>query len=243
MSCLSGKYAIVTGGCRGIGAAIVRRFLAEGAAGVAVFDYDITPDPQEFGADSRVLAIQCDVSEEGQVQAAVEAAQGSFGRVDILVNNAGVTRDAIYHKMTDQQWDQVIKVNLYGTHFCCKYVGPLMRNQGWGKIVNLSSSSANGNVGQANYAASKAAIEGLTKTLARELGAKGITVNAVAPSMIDTDMLRGVPANILEQYIASIPARRLGSADEVAAAVCFLSSDDSSFVNGIVLPVNGGTFT
>lgn len=243
MSCLSGKYAIVTGGCRGIGAAIVRRFLAEGAAGVAVFDYDITPAPQEFGADSRVLAIQCDVSEEGQVQAAVEAAQGSFGRVDILVNNAGVTRDAIYHKMTDQQWDQVIKVNLYGTHFCCKYVVPLMRNQGWGKIVNLSSSSANGNVGQANYAASKAAIEGLTKTLARELGAKGITVNAVAPSMIDTDMLRGVPANILEQYIASIPARRLGSADEVAAAVCFLSSDDSSFVNGIVLPVNGGTFT
>lgn len=243
MSCLSGKYAIVTGGFRGIGAAIVRRFLAEGAAGVAVFDYDITPAPQEFGADSRVLAIQCDVSEEEQVQAAVEAAQGSFGRVDILVNNAGVTRDAIYHKMTDQQWDQVIKVNLYGTHFCCKYVGPLMRNQGWGKIVNLSSSSANGNVGQANYAASKAAIEGLTKTLARELGAKGITVNAVAPSMIDTDMLRGVPANILEQYIASIPARRLGSADEVAAAVCFLSSDDSSFVNGIVLPVNGGTFT
>lgn len=243
MSCLSGKYAIVTGGCRGIGAAIVRRFLAEGAAGVAVFDYDITPAPQEFGADSRVLAIQCDVSEEEQVQAAVEAAQGSFGRVDILVNNAGVTRDAIYHKMTDQQWDQVIKVNLYGTHFCCKYVGPLMRNQGWGKIVNLSSSSANGNVGQANYAASKAAIEGLTKTLARELGAKGITVNAVAPSMIDTDMLRGVPTNILEQYIASIPARRLGSADEVAAAVCFLSSDDSSFVNGIVLPVNGGTFT
>lgn len=243
MSCLSGKYAIVTGGCRGIGAAIVRRFLAEGAAGVAVFDYDITPAPQEFGADSRVLAIQCDVSEEEQVQAAVEAAQGSFGRVDILVNNAGVTQDAIYHKMTDQQWDQVIKVNLYGTHFCCKYVGPLMRNQGWGKIVNLSSSSANGNVGQANYAASKAAIEGLTKTLARELGAKGITVNAVAPSMIDTDMLRGVPANILEQYIASIPARRLGSADEVAAAVCFLSSDDSSFVNGIVLPVNGGTFT
>lgn len=243
MSNLSGKYAIVTGGGKGIGAAIVKRFLAEQAAGVAVLDYDAALIDEVKKMDGRVMAIQCNISDDGQVKEAVENILASFSRIDILVNNAGVTRDAIFHKMTDTQWDQVININLNGTYFCCKHVVPLMRAQGYGKIVNLSSSSAKGNVGQANYAASKAAIEGFTKTLAKELASKGITVNAIAPSMIDTDMFRGVPEDILAGYLASIPARRFGTADEVASAALFLASDDSSFINGVVLPVNGGTMT
>ena len=239
---LSGKYAIVTGGGKGIGAAIVKRFIAEQAAGVAILEYDealARKTADEIGGN--VIAIKCDVSKEDQVKAAVDKVLEAFGRIDILVNNAGITRDVMFHKMTDDQWRQVMSVNLDGVYYCCKFVVPLMREQGYGKIVNLSSSSANGNAGQANYSATKAAIIGLTKTLAKELAPKNITVNAIAPAMIDTDMMRGVPPEILEKYIKGIPARRLGTVDELAAAAYFLASDDSSFVNGIVLPVNGAT--
>lgn len=241
---LSGKYAIVTGGGKGIGAAIVKRFVAEQAAGVAILEYDealAQKTADEIGGN--VIAIKCDVSNEEQVKAAVEKVLAAFGRIDILVNNAGITRDVMFHKMTDDQWRQVMAVNLDGVYYCCKFVVPLMREQGYGKIVNLSSSSANGNAGQANYSATKAAIIGLTKTLAKELAPKGITVNAIAPAMIDTDMMRSVPPQILEQYIKGIPARRLGTVDELAATAYFLACDDSSFVNGIVLPVNGGSMT
>ncbi len=241
---LSGKYAIVTGGGKGIGAAIVKRFIAEQAAGVAILEYDealARKTADEIGGN--VIAIKCDVSKEDQVKAAVDKVLEAFGRIDILVNNAGITRDVMFHKMTDDQWRQVMSVNLDGVYYCCKFVVPLMREQGYGKIVNLSSSSANGNAGQANYSATKAAIIGLTKTLAKELAPKNITVNAIAPAMIDTDMMRGVPPEILEKYIKGIPARRLGTVDELAAAAYFLASDDSSFVNGIVLPVNGATMT
>ncbi len=241
---VNGKYAVVTGGGKGIGAAIVKRLVAEGAAGVAIFDYDAElaqKTAAEIGGN--VMVCGCDVSRDDQVKAAVEAAVAVFGRIDILVNNAGVTRDVMFHKMTDQQWGQVMDINLNGLFYCCKHVVPLMRGQGSGKIVNLSSSSANGNAGQANYSASKAGIIGFTKALAKELGPKNITVNAIAPAMIDTDMMRGVPEEILKTYVTMIPARRLGTVDELAAAALFLSSDDSSFVNGIVLPVNGGMFT
>ncbi len=241
MGNLTGKYAIVTGGGRGIGAAVARRFAAEGASGVAILDYDAASAEKTAAAiGGNIIAVPCDVSSDPQVKTAVETILASFGRIDILVNNAGITRDAMFHKMTGEQWEQVLNINLNGTYLCCKHVVPLMRTQGYGKIVNLSSSSAKGNVGQANYAAAKAAIEGLTKTLAKELASKNITVNAIAPSMIDTDMLRGIPESVLADYLASIPARRFGSADELASAALFLSSDDSSFVNGIVLPVNGG---
>ena len=241
---LSGKYAIVTGGGKGIGAAIVKRFIAEQAAGVAILEYDealAQKTAAEIGGN--VIVIKCDVSKEDQVKAAVDKVLEAFGRIDILVNNAGITRDVMFHKMTDDQWRQVMSVNLDGVYYCCKFVVPLMRGQGYGKIVNLSSSSANGNAGQANYSATKAAIIGLTKTLAKELAPKNITVNAIAPAMIDTDMMRGVPPEILEKYIKGIPARRLGTVDELAAAAYFLASDDSSFVNGIVMPVNGATMT
>lgn len=149
----------------------------------------------------------------------------------------------MFHKMSETQWDQVMGVNLGGTMNCCNYVIPLMRAQNYGKIVNLSSISANGNAGQTNYAASKAAIEGFTKALAIESARKNITVNAVAPCHIDTDMQRSVPKEILDAAIASNPSQRLAPPSELAGVVFFLSNDDSSFVNGVVIPVNGGIRT
>ena len=244
MSILTGKYAVVTGGGKGIGASIVKRFLKEDAAGVVIFEYDealARRTAEELGGN--ILVCRCDVSDEEQVKAAVETTLAAFGRIDILVNNAGITRDAMFHKMEDALWKQVVDINLHGPYYCCRYIVPLMRAQGYGKIVNISSSSANGNVGQANYSATKAGLIGLTKTLAKELASKNITVNAITPAMIDTDMLRAVPENVLAGFLQSCPARRFASPDEVASAVLFLSGDDSSFVNGAVLPVNGGTFT
>ena len=244
MNRLTGKYAIVTGGGQGIGAAIVKRFVAEGAAGVAIFDYNVEAaqqTAQEVGGN--VIAVKCDISNEEVVKAAVEQVLSSFGRIDILVNNAGIIKDAMFHKMTTEQWYQVINVNLNGLYNCCKHVVPLMREQNYGKIVNLSSVSANGNPGQTNYAASKAAVEGFTKTLAKESARKNITVNAIAPAHIDTPMQRSVPAELLEKSVKANPSQRFGSADELAAAVLFLACDDSSFVNGVVLPVNGGLRT
>ena len=238
---LAGKYAIVTGGGQGLGAAMVKRFIAEEAAGVAILDYNLEK-AQAIAAEvgGNIIAIACDVSKEEQVKAAVEQVLAAFGRIDILVNNAGIIRDAMFHKMSDDQWNQVINVNLNGLYYCCKHVVPLMREQCYGKIINVSSTSAYGNAGQCNYSATKAAIEGFTKSLAKEGARKNITVNAVAPAHIDTEMQRSVPAEILEQSIKRNPAQRLGSPDELASVVLFLASDDSSYVNGVVIPVCGG---
>ena len=237
---LNGKYAVVTGGGKGLGAAIVRRFVEENAAGVAILDYNLELAEQtarEVGGN--ILAIRCDVADEEQVKAAMEQVYATFGRIDILVNNAGIIRDAMFHKMSGDQWSQVINVNLNGLYYCCKYVIPQMREQNYGKIVNISSYSANGNVGQTNYAATKAAVEGFTKTLARESARKGITVNAIAPALIDTDMQRSIPEEKLSRSIQNCPTQRLGTPAELASVVFFLASDESSFVNGVVLPVNG----
>ena len=239
MSNLNGKYAIVTGGGKGIGAAIVKKFMEAQAAGIAILEYDFElakKTAAEIGGN--VLPIKCDVSDQDQVKAAVEQVLAAFGRIDILVNNAGIIRDAMFHKMTDDQWFQVMNVNLFGTYYCCKHVIPLMREQSYGKIVNISSISANGNVGQTNYAASKAAIEGFTKSLAKESARKNITVNAIAPCGIDTDMQRSVPEANLRGLINAMPGQRLGNVEELAAAALFLASDDSSFVSGVILPVN-----
>jgi len=244
MANLKGRYAIITGGGKGIGAAIAKRFVEEQAAGIAILDYDLalaTKTAAELGEN--VIAIRCDVSDDAQVKQAVESVLARFGRIDILVNNAGIVRDSIFHKMNDDQWQQVINVNLNGLYHCCKYVVPLMREQNYGKIVNLSSSSANGNAGQVNYSATKAAVEGFTKSLAKECARKNITVNAIAPAHIDTDMQRSVPADILEESIKKNPSQRLGTTAELAAVAHFLASDDSSFVNGVVIPVCGGLRT
>jgi len=247
MSSLNGKIAVVTGAGKGIGEAIVRRFMLSDAKGIAMLEFDselldstiARLDP----TGERLLGIPCDVSDQNQVKQALEQVIEKFGRIDILVNNAGITRDAMFHKMTDEAWEQVLDVNLGSIYNTCKFTVPLMRAQNYGKIVNISSVSAFGNVGQGNYSASKAAVIGFTKTLARECGPKGITVNCVAPGCIMTDMFQAVPETALEAYRKSIPMGRFGTSDEVASVVKFLSCDESSFLSGQVLIVSGASNT
>jgi 3-oxoacyl-[acyl-carrier protein] reductase len=243
MGKLSGKYAIVTGGGKGIGETIVKRFLEDGIEGVAVLEYDGKLVENFDVSSEKVLPIQCDVSADEQVKAAVAQAVERFGTVDILVNNAGITRDSMFHKMADEAWDAVLNVNLKGAYHLCKYVIPIMRKNAYGRIVNISSVSAFGNVGQTNYAASKAGLIGFTKTLAKEGGPKNILVNCVAPGYIETDMYNDVPQEIITEHMKLIPLRRLGQPKEVASAVAFLSSDDASFISGQCLIISGGATT
>jgi len=242
MGQLSGKYAVVTGGGKGIGRKIVERFLAEGAAGIAILDYDAEMANSTVTelADERVFAVRCDVSSVEMVEDAFHQVYGKFGRIDILINNAGLTRDAVLHKMTYEQWDTVLGANLKGAFLCMKQVIAQMREQNYGKIVNVSSTSAYGNIGQANYAASKAGMMGLTATAAKELGSKNITANVLVPGFVDTDIIKTVPEKVREQWIASIPLRRLGQPEELASAALFLASDESSFVTGSCLMCCGG---
>jgi 3-oxoacyl-[acyl-carrier protein] reductase len=247
MGKLSGKYAIVTGGGKGIGKSIVQRFLEDGIEGVAVLEFDVNLVENMISnlgeSRDKVLPIQCDVSNEAQVKNAVSRAVEQFGTVDILVNNAGITRDSMFHKMADEAWDDVINVNLKGAYLLCKYVVPIMRNHAYGRIVNISSVSAFGNAGQANYAASKAGLIGFSKTLAKEGGPKNIIVNCVAPGYIETDMYNNVPQEIIAEHMKLIPLRRLGQPTEVASAVSFLSSDDASFISGQCIILSGGATT
>ncbi|MDN4608158.1 3-oxoacyl-ACP reductase FabG [Sporosarcina highlanderae] len=247
MGKLKGKYAIITGGGRGIGESIVHRFLDDGIAGIAVLEYDQNLTEEMVSRlgerGSKVVSIQCDVSNDKDVENAVAHAMEQFGTVDILVNNAGITRDSMFHKMTDDAWDAVINVNLKGAYYLCKHVVPIMRKNESGKIVNISSISAFGNVGQANYAASKAGLIGFSKTLAKEGGPKNINVNCVAPGYIETDMYRAVPEHIIEEHIKGTPLRRLGKPHEIASVVSFLSSDDASFLSGQCISVSGAATT
>ena len=247
MKNLAGKYAVVTGAGKGIGASIVKKFLDEDIAGVAMFEWDgelCEKTARELDpTGKRALPIRCDVSNKDDVRNAVAKTLEVFGTIDILVNNAGITRDSMFHKMTEEQWDQVMTVNLKSMFYICKEVVPVMREKCYGKIVNISSTSALGNIGQANYAASKAAIQGFTKTLAKELGPKNITCNAVAPGYIFTDMLSTVPETLLDTWKKDIPLRRFASPEELASVVCFFSSDESSWVTSQCLYASGGTIT
>lgn len=244
---LTGKYAIITGGGKGIGESIVKRFLKDNIAGIAVLEYDLDLVKEltsRLGDDSaKVLPIQCDVSNEKQVEIAVTQAMERFGTIDILINNAGITQDSMFHKLSDEAWDAVLNVNLKGAYYLCKYVVPIMRNNAFGRIVNISSISAFGNVGQANYATSKAGLIGLSKTLAMEGGPKNIIVNCVAPGFIETDMYKSVPKEIIDEHLKKIPLRRLGKPSEIASVVSFLSSDDASFLSGQCLIVSGAATT
>lgn len=237
------RYAVVTGAGKGIGRVIAQRLFNEGVAGVALLDYDeklVQATAAEIDpSGERAMAVTCDVSKEESVQAAFAKIYERFGRVDILVNNAGITRDAMFHKMTPAQMHQVMDVNFFGTYNCIYQVVPGMREQGYGKIVNISSTSSYGNVGQANYSASKAAVEGMTKTLAKELGRKNITVNCVLPGMIDTEMMRSIPADMLENRVKSTPMQRMGDPREIAALVAFLASDEASYVSGACIICSG----
>lgn len=240
----SNKIAVVTGAGKGIGRVIAERLFNDGVAGIALLDYDEklvqTTVAELDPTGERAMAVTCDVSKEEAVQAAFAKIYERFGRVDILVNNAGIIRDAMFHKMTPAQMHQVIDVNFFGTYNCIYQVVPGMREQGYGKIVNISSTSSYGNIGQANYSASKAAMEGMTKTLAKELGRKNITVNCVLPGMIDTEMMRSIPADMLENRVKSTPMQRMGEPREIAALVAFLASDESSYVSGTCIICSGG---
>lgn len=239
-----GKIAVVTGAAQGLGASIAQRFLRDGADGVALLD--MKQDVLEATAASldpdgkRALALTCNVADPDSVAQAFQKIEERFGKVDILVNNAGITRDALAHKMTAEQFDIVVKVSLYGTFYCVQQVINGMRQRGYGRIISMSSLAHRGNVGQANYAAAKAGIIGLTKTLAMELGPKHVTVNCVSPCIINTDIIKTIPEKVMESMVNSIPARRPGEPEEVADLVAYLASDEASYVNGQCINITGG---
>ncbi len=241
---LKDKVAIVTGGARGIGKETVTVFAREGAR-LVVADFDATAgqelvrELQEAGAEA--VFCQVDVTDRTQVQDMVDTAVSRFDRVDVLVNNAGITQDALLTKMTKEQWERVIAVNLTGVFHCTQAVAPVMINQGSGSIITTSSVvGVYGNIGQTNYAATKAGVIGMTKAWAKELGKKGIRVNAVAPGFIITDMTAKVPQKVLDLMKDKTPLGRWGYPLDVAHAFLFLASDESSFINGVVLQVDGG---
>ena len=242
---LTGRTAVVTGGSRGIGRAVCLELAARGAnvvlcyAGSEAAAQETAAACEQLGA--KALALRCDVSDAQAVKAMMKQAVSAFGRIDILVNNAGITRDGFLLMMKEADFDAVLDTNLKGTYLCLRAVVHTMMKQGYGRIVNISSvTGLRGNAGQANYAASKAGVIGLTKSAARELAFKNITVNAVAPGFIETDMTAALPQENRQALLAQIPAGRLGQAQEVARAVAFLASDDAAYITGQVLAVDGG---
>jgi len=240
---LKDKVAIVTGAGRGLGRGIALKLGREGAK-VAVADV-IEANAQSVAkeicaAGGKAIGARADISIKPEVEALFAKVVAELGPIDILVNNAGINRDAALHKMTDEQWDKVIAVNLTGTFYCLRLAAQQMRERGYGRIVNVSSMSWLGNFGQANYAASKAGVVGLTKTAARELAKKGITVNAVCPGFIDTEMTRGVPPNVWEAMVGKIWTGRVGSPEDVGNVVAYLASDEASYVTGEVINISGG---
>ena len=244
MKNMKGQYCIVTGAGKGIGKAIAKRFLEEEAAGVAILEVDLEL-AQKTAAEldptgKKAIAVKCNVANSDEVKAAIDTVLAAFGRIDTLVNNAGITRDRIFHKMTDDEWYAVINVNLNGMYNLCKFVVPLMREQESGSIVNISSTSLMGNPGQANYAATKAAMQGFTRTMAKELGRKNVRMNCVAPGYIDTDMMRAVGEEKFNAAVARHPMQRLADPSEIASIVAFLCTEDASWVSGQTIFASGG---
>lgn len=234
---LLGKVAVVTGGARGLGAAMCELFAKEGAKCIAVDMGDATFE------NENIELYKLNITDVAACQAFYDYAVEKYGKVDILVNNAGITRDAMTRKMTDEMFDAVINVNLKGVFNLTRLFGPLMEVNGYGSIINISSVvGVFGNIGQANYAASKAGVIGMTKTWAKEFARKGANVrcNAIAPGYIMTDMLKTVPQNLLDDFAKLTMLKRLGQPHEIANAALFLACDESSYVTGQVLEVNGG---
>ncbi len=248
MSRYAGRVAVVTGAARGIGAGIAKRLADEGAS-LAVLDLDqdaATASAESLGAE-RAIGVACNVSDAASVEAAVSAVVEELGKVDVLVNNAGITRDNLLFKMTEDDWDMVMNVHLRGSFLMSREVQKHMVQHKYGKILNLSSTSALGNRGQANYSAAKAGLQGFTRTLAIELGPFGINVNAIAPGFIVTDMTdetaRRVgfePEAYRKAAAEATPVRRVGYPEDIAATAAFLCSDEASFITGQTLYVDGG---
>ena len=242
------KVALVTGSSRGIGRAIAIE-LAKNGIDIVVNNHE---NPQE-GIEvvdeiknkigQRAMYIETDVSNSNQVEEMIERIINKFGRIDILINNAGITRDKMLENMDRDLWNRVISVNLTGTFNCTKSVIKYMKKQGGGKIINISSISAEtGNIGQSNYAASKGGIISFTKTVAKEYAKDGIIVNVIAPGFIKTKMLETIPEKVMQKILSQIPLRRIGKPEEVAKLVCFLASDDAEYITGQVININGGAY-
>lgn len=241
---LNGKVSIITGGANGIGLATARKFAQEGAI---VIVCDLKADQvdaavaqlQAQGAQARGFVV--DVTQRADVDAMVAKVKEAYGRVDVLINNAGITADARLVKMTEEQFDRVIAINLKGTYNCAQAVADIMVAQGGGAIVNASSVvGIYGNFGQTNYAATKFGVIGFVKTWARELGPKGVRCNAVCPGFIATNMMSSIPEKVLTEMENRVPMRRLGKPEEVANLYAFLASDEASYINGAVVEVSGG---
>ncbi len=247
MSDLSDRVALVTGASRGIGRAVALK-LAERGAKVAV-NYYLSADAaqaEEVAQQIRSQGGECllaqgDVSQPADVERMVQAAQQAFGRIDILVNNAGITRDTLILRMSEEDWDEVQNTNLRGAFLCTRAVLRSMMRQRWGRIINISSvAGILGNAGQANYSAAKAGLIGLTKAAAREIGSRNITVNAVAPGFIQTDMTKDLPESLRQEALQRIVLGRPGTPEDVAGAVAFLACDEASYITGQVLAIDGG---
>ncbi|MGE0660950.1 MAG: acetoacetyl-CoA reductase [Reyranellaceae bacterium] len=234
------RVAVVTGGTRGIGAAISKGLKAAGYKVAATYAGN-DEAAQKFKAETGVNVYKFDVADFNACKGALEQIVKELGPVEVLVNNAGITRDGTMKRMGRDMWDAVVDTNLGSCYNMCKLVWDGMNERGFGRIVNIGSINGQaGQYGQVNYAAAKSGIHGFTKALAQEGASKNITVNAIAPGYIDTDMVAAVPANVLEKIVAKIPVGRLGKADEIARGVLFLVADDAGFVTGSTLSINGG---
>jgi 3-oxoacyl-[acyl-carrier protein] reductase len=241
---LEGKVALITGGARGIGREIALRFAKEGVD-IAICDVNLEQAEETAEEirklDRECLAFKTDVTESEQVQVMVDKILDKFSKLDILINNAGITRDNLILRMSEEDWDKVIAVNLKGTFVCSKVVSKVMLKQRFGKIVNIASIiGIMGNAGQANYAASKAGIIGLTKSVAKELAPRGICVNAIAPGFIKTEMTAKLPDEVRNKMLSAIPLGRFGEPKDVADLALFLSSESSSYITGQVIQIDGG---
>ncbi len=236
------RVALVTGGTRGIGRAIVERLKADGmlvAAGYSGNDEAAASCAKSLD----IMVVKGNVGNFADCQAAVQRVEAELGPIDVLVNNAGITRDGVFHKMTSEQWSEVIRVNMDSLFNMTRQVIEGMRDRGWGRIINISSiNGQKGQIGQTNYSAAKAGVIGFTKALALENAKKGVTVNCVAPGYIDTEMVQAVPPKVLEGIIAPIPAGRLGSGEEIADTVSFLAGERAGYVTGTTLSLNGGQY-